>query len=176
MNPEGTRDDAPPTVVDMSLSAIHGSTNGSGRKDSACGQDFQITLCVARRVPPGPEPFAGTRKPGVQPKAPDRASRAPESEQKRTRRSIYPSTVRKPPHPSPHRATFFCPRRSPPSIRILALSPAPATRFARAGRHPNPFRPEMSENQRPNEKISAPHFAQSPFFVIFAPALSLINF
>jgi len=85
MDPEGTRNDAPPTVVDMSLSAIHGSTNGSGRKDSACGQDFQITLCVARRVPPGPETFAGTRKPGVQPKAPDRASRAPESRQKRPR-------------------------------------------------------------------------------------------
>lgn len=81
---------------------------------------------------------------------------------------------------SPHPAAPHIPprpRRSPPSIRILALPP-------RAG---NPFRarrpasapcaaPEMSGNQRPNEKISAPHFAQSPFFVIFAPALSLINF
>lgn len=165
MDPEGTRNDAPPTVVDMSLSAIHGSTNGSGRKDSACRQDFQITLRTARRAPPGPEPFAGTRKPDMRQKAPDRASSVPESQQERPRRTIYPPTVRKPPlaapghflsvrtslhlppvltpannfppfaphQSSPHPAAPHVPsrpRRSPPSIRILALPP-------RAG---NPFR------------------------------------
>ena len=61
-----------------------------------------------------------------------------------------PPTVRK--LPSPHRATFFCPRRSPPSIRILALLPAPATRFARAGRHPNSFRPRNVGKSAPEQK------------------------
>lgn len=141
MDPEGTRNDAPPTVVDMSLSAIHGSTNGSGRKDSACGQDFQITLCVARRAPPGPEPFAGTRKTDVRQKAPGRASSVPESQQERPRRTIHPPTVRKPPHPSPHRATSFCPHQPTCRPAPAPLLPAPATRFPHTGRHPRPAQP-----------------------------------
>lgn len=72
--------------------------------------------------------------------------------------------------PSAPRHAFLSVRASPPAgPRRQPVSRAPAGIRT-------PSAPEMSENQRPNGKISAPHFAQSPFFVIFAPALSLINF
>lgn len=158
MDPEGTRNDAPPTVVDMSLSAIHGSTNGSGRKDSACGQDFQITLRTARRAPPGPEPFAGTRKPDVRQKAPDRASSVPESQQERPRRTI---TLR--PSVSPPRRTGplpFRPYQSPPSARadarqhLSSIRPTPI--LAPSGRSTRSFPPAPVSAIYPKPRPSAP--------------------
>ncbi len=132
MDPEGTRNDAPPTVVDMSLSAIHGSTNGSGRKDSACGQDFQITLCVARRRLQAHGSRACNQKHRTEhPAHPNRGKRGPDIPP--------PPTVRKP--PSPHRATSFCPHQPTCRPAPAPLLPAPATRFPHTGRHPRPAQP-----------------------------------
>lgn len=69
--------------------------------------------------------------------------------------------------PAPVSAIYPKPRPSAPRRQPVFHAPAGIR---------TPSVPEMSENQHPNKKISTPHFAQSPFFVIFTPALSLINF